>query len=129
MVPALKRRALRCSFCGRTDAQMARLIAGPKVHICDACVGTCNRILKATPPSLPESSGAGSDAQLLASLRPCLAALEATREVLQTQVDALRDRGVSWAATAPTPGARAARPRDAPRSSARSRPGRPAPRT
>jgi biotin operon repressor len=39
-----------------------------------------------------------SDEQLLGALKPCLATVEATRQVLQAQIDALRERGVSWAA-------------------------------
>ena len=29
---------LRCSFCGRTQGQCAKLVAGPGVYICDGCV-------------------------------------------------------------------------------------------
>ena len=32
---------LRCSFCGKTQHQVRKLIAGPKVHICDECVEIC----------------------------------------------------------------------------------------
>ena len=39
------RKALRCSFCGRSGNDVAKLIAGPKVFICDACVGICVDIL------------------------------------------------------------------------------------
>ena len=34
-----------CSFCGRTYAEVAKLISGPNVIICDECVGICNEIL------------------------------------------------------------------------------------
>ena len=92
-----KPHALRCSFCGRSADQVSKLIAGPKVHICDTCIGTCNKILEATPSSFP-GWDAMTDEQLLAALRPSLATVEATRQVLQIQVDTLRKRGVSWAA-------------------------------
>lgn len=36
---------LYCSFCGKSQHQVAKLIAGPKVFICDKCVGLCNGIL------------------------------------------------------------------------------------
>jgi biotin operon repressor len=39
-----------------------------------------------------------SDEQLLGSLQPAIATVEATRQVLQTQIDTLRQRGVSWSA-------------------------------
>jgi biotin operon repressor len=38
-----------------------------------------------------------TDDQLLATLRPANASVEATRAVLQTQVDTLRKRGIGWA--------------------------------
>jgi ATP-dependent protease Clp ATPase subunit len=39
---------LRCSFCGRPQGQVAKLIAGPGVHICSGCVA-----LARTWPPLP----------------------------------------------------------------------------
>jgi hypothetical protein len=38
-------RLLSCSFCGKNERDVERLIAGPKVHICDACVDACIEIL------------------------------------------------------------------------------------
>ncbi|HSC29775.1 MAG TPA: ClpX C4-type zinc finger protein [Vicinamibacterales bacterium] len=96
------RRTLRCSFCRKRDADVQKLIGGPrlaggpKVYICDACVGVCNRILEATPQAFAGWDGM-TDTQLLGSLAPANASLEGVRAVLQAQVDALRERGVSWA--------------------------------
>lgn len=36
---------LRCSFCGKSQDQVKKLIAGPDVYICDACVELCNEII------------------------------------------------------------------------------------
>jgi ATP-dependent Clp protease ATP-binding subunit ClpX len=36
---------LKCSFCGKRDSEVARLIAGPLVYICDQCVNSCIEIL------------------------------------------------------------------------------------
>lgn len=36
---------LKCSFCGKTQDQVKKLIAGPEVFICDECVELCNEIL------------------------------------------------------------------------------------
>ena len=36
---------LRCSFCGKTQDQVRKLIAGPNVYICDDCVGVCKEII------------------------------------------------------------------------------------
>ncbi len=37
--------ALRCSFCGKVQDEVKKLIAGPMVYICDECVGLCNEII------------------------------------------------------------------------------------
>jgi len=90
-----KLRRLSCSFCGRKASEVSKLLGGPKVHICDNCVGVCNRILEATPPTFA-GWDAMSDDQLLKSLAPAVATVEATRTVLQMQVEVLRKRGISW---------------------------------
>src|SRR6266487_5293538 len=36
---------LQCSFCGKSPEEVQRLIAGPTVYICDACIDLCNEIL------------------------------------------------------------------------------------
>jgi ATP-dependent Clp protease ATP-binding subunit ClpX len=36
---------LKCSFCGKTQDQVKRLIAGPNVYICDECVDLCQEII------------------------------------------------------------------------------------
>lgn len=35
----------KCSFCGRPQEEVRKLIAGPTVYICDECVGLCNEII------------------------------------------------------------------------------------
>lgn len=37
---------LKCSFCGKSQEQVKRLIAGPNVYICDECIELCNEILE-----------------------------------------------------------------------------------
>ncbi|HOK70011.1 MAG TPA: AAA family ATPase, partial [Bacillota bacterium] len=37
---------LRCSFCGKAQEQVRRLIAGPGVYICDECIELCNEIIE-----------------------------------------------------------------------------------
>lgn len=37
---------LRCSFCGKSQEYVRKLIAGPGVYICDECVELCNEILE-----------------------------------------------------------------------------------
>ena len=40
------KRQLKCSFCGKTQDQVRRLIAGPNVYICDECVELCDEIIQ-----------------------------------------------------------------------------------
>ena len=39
-------RTMRCSFCGKSEGQAHRLIAGPGVNICSECVSACNDLLQ-----------------------------------------------------------------------------------
>ncbi|MFA6000639.1 MAG: ATP-dependent Clp protease ATP-binding subunit ClpX [Thermoleophilia bacterium] len=46
---------LLCSFCGKSQRQVKKLIAGPGVYICDECIDLCNEIIDeelASPPNL-----------------------------------------------------------------------------
>ena len=36
---------LHCSFCGKTETEAGKLVAGPNVYICDVCVATAQRIM------------------------------------------------------------------------------------
>jgi ATP-dependent protease Clp ATPase subunit len=36
---------LKCSFCGKSQQQVIKLIAGPGVYICDQCIDLCNDII------------------------------------------------------------------------------------
>lgn len=47
---------LRCSFCNKSQRDVAKLIAGPNVYICDECVGICQVILSedSGPPEAPQ---------------------------------------------------------------------------
>ncbi len=36
---------LQCSFCGKSQKEVKKLIAGPTVYICDECIGLCNDII------------------------------------------------------------------------------------
>jgi ATP-dependent Clp protease ATP-binding subunit ClpX len=37
--------SLKCSFCGKGQREVRKLIAGPTVYICDECIGLCNEIM------------------------------------------------------------------------------------
>ena len=93
----LKRSFLRCSFCRKPNSKVAKLIAGKRGYICDVCVAACNKILEATPQAFTGWESL-TDEQLLDSLLPAERTVEAVRAVLQTQIEVLRKRGVSWEA-------------------------------
>ena len=48
---------LNCSFCGKSQREVKKLIAGPKVFICDECIGLCNDIIAEEVDRHTESLG------------------------------------------------------------------------
>ena len=60
------RRPLRCSFCNKSQHDVRKLIAGPKVLICDECVDICVPIVGDTKPDQPLPSS--PDAVFVCSL-------------------------------------------------------------
>ena len=44
-MPSDKDKEIRCSFCGKTQDEVARLVEGPGVYICDNCIEFCNNLL------------------------------------------------------------------------------------
>ena len=52
------KRRLACSFCGRDNADVAKLVAGPRVYICDRCVAIASRLMdgpSGDEPPLPQA--------------------------------------------------------------------------
>jgi ATP-dependent Clp protease ATP-binding subunit ClpX len=49
---------LKCSFCGKSQKQVKKLIAGPGVYICDECIDLCNEIIE---EELAETSELGME--------------------------------------------------------------------
>jgi len=52
---------LKCSFCGKSQKQVKKLIAGPAIYICDECIELCNEIIE-------EEFSEGTDIGLLDDL-------------------------------------------------------------
>lgn len=46
---------LKCSFCGKSQKQVKKLIAGPGVYICDECIELCNEIIESEVEDASES--------------------------------------------------------------------------
>jgi hypothetical protein len=95
---------VRCSFCGKTNWDVEKVIAGPGVYICNECVGLCNEILGAEQqkPSGPEAQlpaleASMTDEQILELLPRIAAAGAQTEASLQRLVTILRERRVTWA--------------------------------
>ena len=90
---------LHCSFCGKAQHEVAKLIAGPFVFICDACVAICNDVIAGRPiadKSYKKPLERSTD-QLLSVMGSVSFAADASRDFLQQVVDELRRREVSWA--------------------------------
>ncbi|HOD02843.1 MAG TPA: ATP-dependent Clp protease ATP-binding subunit ClpX, partial [Clostridiales bacterium] len=49
---------IRCSFCGKTQDKVVKLIAGPGVFICDECIGICLEIIDGGKPKVQKKSQA-----------------------------------------------------------------------
>ena len=90
---------LHCSFCGKSQRDVAKLIAGPFVFICDECVAMCDDVIAGRP--IPDKGYQKplerSTDQLLPLMGSVNFAADASRDFLQQVVDTLRSREVSWA--------------------------------
>lgn len=105
--------AMCCSFCGKDQTDVTKLIAGPGVFICNQCVDLCNQIVadelsrKDTPTADENTAGAEppgirawdqlSDEALLQEMVKAHAAHRNVDRAVRRHVQALRDRGMSWA--------------------------------
>ena len=54
-------KTLYCSFCGKSQHEVKKLIAGPSVFICDECIDLCNEIIRDELPAGEEAREARSD--------------------------------------------------------------------
>jgi ATP-dependent Clp protease ATP-binding subunit ClpX len=107
--------ALSCSFCAKSSLDVAKLVAGPGVYICNECIDLCNQIIldemnrkvsqadQAVRPSTPDAPptikawDGLSDDELLAEMVRAHAAHQNVDRAVGLHVAALRARGVSWA--------------------------------
>ena len=67
---------LKCSFCGKSQDQVRKLIAGPGVYICDECIDLCNEILD---EELADGHGHGGGRQAAEPSRSKTAAKKTSR--------------------------------------------------
>src|ERR1700749_1119878 len=88
-----------CSFCGKSQHDVRKLIAGPAIFICDACVALCTKIVAETPdkdPAAPPSKLDWPSEMETDKLLALLKAQERTHEDvasrLQRSIELLRKR-------------------------------------
>ncbi|MFN3417077.1 MAG: ATP-dependent Clp protease ATP-binding subunit ClpX [Caldimonas sp.] len=84
-------KVLYCSFCGKSQHEVKKLIAGPSVFICDECIDLCNDIIRdEVPAEAPEGRAARSDlptpAEIKASLDQYVIGQEAAKRTLSVAV-------------------------------------------
>ena len=79
---------LKCSFCGKSQRQVKKLIAGPGVYICDECIDLCNEIIEeelATTEELPLTE-LPKPAEMYAFLDDYVVGQERAKKVLSVAV-------------------------------------------
>lgn len=63
-LPSTKSPIADCSFCGKSNTEVMRIVAGPGVYICNECVALCAEIIsqvKEAPDSVPRTSQPSAD--------------------------------------------------------------------
>ena len=80
---------LKCSFCGKTQKQVIKLIAGPGVYICDQCIDLCNQIIEEEIGKRPEGV---RNTEIDAAARSAIDAVNRLRALVQ-QAQAPPDPG------------------------------------
>lgn len=90
--------ALICSFCGKDEHSVAKLVAGPGVYICGECVDLCNQILVADGPAELLADLAEKSVEelidVLVRIHRSHASVDQTADKV---VRELRSRKVAWA--------------------------------
>jgi hypothetical protein len=95
-----------CSFCEKANNEVAKLVAGPGVFICNECVELCAAIIADTAPGISEQRMKRGEyldrpAEEILTRLPALARSAARVEgELATWVSQLREQGTDWPAIA-----------------------------
>jgi hypothetical protein len=101
MAAAKVEQTASCSFCLKPSAEVAKLVAGPGVYICNECVELCGQVIGSPPSLSPELTSweEGLDLEgVLASLPRMAAAGAQVESNLLRFVRRARELGATWAA-------------------------------
>jgi ATP-dependent Clp protease ATP-binding subunit ClpX len=79
---------LLCSFCGKSQRQVKKLIAGPGVYICDECIDLCNEIIdeELTAPSSLDLDNLPRPMEIYSSLNDYVVSQEEAKRTLSVAV-------------------------------------------
>lgn len=81
---------LYCSFCGKSQHEVKKLIAGPSVFVCDECIELCNEIIRDELPASTEGKDGKTDlptpAEIKANLDNYVIGQEAAKRILAVAV-------------------------------------------
>ncbi|NGY03463.1 ATP-dependent Clp protease ATP-binding subunit ClpX [Solimonas terrae] len=79
-------RVLYCSFCGKSEHEVRKLIAGPSVYICDECVDLCNDIIREEVHAKPQTKGLPKPHEIRAVLDEYVIGQDTAKKILSVAV-------------------------------------------
>jgi len=82
-------KTLYCSFCGKSQHEVKKLIAGPSVFVCDECIDLCNEIIRDELPATTETPGKSelpTPAEIKANLDNYVIGQEPAKRILAVAV-------------------------------------------
>ncbi|MDE2148893.1 MAG: ATP-dependent Clp protease ATP-binding subunit ClpX [Gammaproteobacteria bacterium] len=79
-------RVLYCSFCGKSEHEVRKLIAGPSVYICDECVDLCNDIIREEVHAKPQAKGLPRPQEIRSVLDEYVIGQDQAKKVLSVAV-------------------------------------------